>query len=43
MNHSVGRTECYRADGVGKAEVVSKADVGRSSESFSVPGLQRKS
>lgn len=26
MNHSVERTEFYRADGVGKAEIMSGAD-----------------
>ena len=26
MNHSVERTECYRAGGVGKAEIMSEAD-----------------
>ena len=41
MKHSVERTECYGADGVGKAEVMSEADVEWSSESFNVPGLQR--
>lgn len=37
MKHSVERTECYRADGVEKAEVMSEEDAGWSSESFNVP------
>lgn len=39
--YSAEKTGCYRADGAGKAEVMSEADVKRTSESFNVPGLQR--
>jgi len=39
--YSAEKTGCYRADGAGKAEVMSGADVKRTSESFNVPGLRR--
>lgn len=39
--YSAEKTGCYGADGVGKAEVMSEADVKRTIESFNVPGLQR--
>jgi len=39
--YSAGETVCYGADGVGKAEVMSEADVKRTIESFNVPGLRR--
>jgi len=39
--YSAEKTGCYGADGVGKAEVMSEADVRRTIESFNVPGLRR--